>query len=180
MYIDLTKTMYHHMKNHQDDPLVTLTQIKHLNKDGYNDYLLSTNMHSGTHIDGINHMKDHQTIDHEPLENLIGIGKKVNQNDYKYSGEEVLMIETNQTYLSESFIDKVIMHPIKFIVIDSESPDDYPYDIHHRLLSHHILIVENATNLDKLKEGVSYKVYAIPLKIKSDSSPIRLFAEALK
>lgn len=180
MYIDLTKTIYHQMENYKDDPMVTLTQIKHLKEDGYNDYVLSINMHSGTHIDGINHMKPHQTIDYESLENLIGIGRKVNPLDFVYNGEEVLIIETNGQYLPESFIEKVVIHPIKFIVIDSESPDDYPYHIHHKLFSHHILIVENAMNLDKLKNDVLYKVYAIPLKIKSDSSPIRLFAEALK
>jgi kynurenine formamidase len=39
------------------------------------------------------------------------------------------------------------------------------------------MIVENAMDIDRLKTLKAFKLYAIPLKINADASPVRLFVE---
>ena len=175
--IDLTKVINTSLETYPGDPKVSLKQISTL-ENGYNDYLLSINMHTGTHIDGINHMLKGPLISDIPLDRFIGKGRLIDE-DFTYQGEEVLIINTVHP-LSKDFVDKLCQYPLKFIVVPINSVDTYPYDLHKTLFKHHIMIVENATNLDQLSQGVWYDIYAIPLKIEADSSLIRLFAKVLK
>ena len=175
--IDLTKVINESLETYPGDPKVSLKQISTLSA-GYNDYQLSINMHTGTHIDGINHMIKGPLISDIPLDRFIGKGRLIDE-DFIYQDEEVFIINTD-TYLSSLFVDKICSYPIKFIVLPINSVDAYPYDLHKRLFSHRIMIVENAANLDLLSKDNLYEVYAIPLKIEADSSLIRLFAKVIK
>lgn len=176
--IDLTKTINNDLDTYPGDPKVSLSQIKFLKHDGYNDYLLQINMHTGTHIDGINHMKEGKKISDISLEHFIGVGKVIEER-FMYQNEEVLIIPTKDV-LSESLVKAILRYPIKYIVIEGNSIDESPYKFHHMLFEKGIMIVENAANLSLLEKDVEYLVYAIPLKIESDSSPIRLFAQKIK
>ena len=63
------------------------------------------------------------------------------------------------------------------ILLDTPTPDKYPFLIHKRLLENDILIVENVCNM-KLLIGKKFRIYAIPLNFdKFDGSPCRVFAE---
>ncbi len=174
--IDLSLEITHLMPNHEDDPKLSLTQIKTIKKDGYNDYYLKTNMHTSTHIDGINHMIKGEKISELDLSNFIGVDRKVNLEKYENLTEEIVVIETKGKTLNEAIINDIIKYKIKYIVTDHFTIDDPPYKLHKKLFSHGIMIVENAVNLDKLPFNKLFMVYAIPLKIKADSSLVRLFA----
>jgi len=63
--------------------------------------------------------------------------------------------------------------------MDTPSPDGPPFPVHKALLSEHILIIENLTNLDKLLEVNRFRVLAVPLKLKADAAPARVIAEVL-
>ncbi len=177
MIVDLTRTIKDKMPGFHGDPNLTLEQIRFLAKDGYNDYLLTTNMHKGTHIDGLSHMSNNKLMSEYDLNQFIGKARLVDCSNYHYQGEEVVVIKCEGHYLEESFVRKLIEYPIKFIVIDNDSVDEAPYFLHKLLFNKGILIVENAINLDKLPKDKEFKIFAIPLKIESDSSPVRLFAK---
>lgn len=178
MYIDLTKTIHDDMKTYPGDPKVTLKQIASIKEDGYNNFLLNTSMHVSTHIDGPWHMIENMpSIASFDLEQFIGLGKKIKASDpYQYEGEEILFIDHNG-YLPIELVKSITQNLIKAIVIEGESPDEYPYPIHHHLLEKQIFIVENAIHFDLLPKKRIFKAFIIPLKIESDSSPCRLFVE---
>lgn len=176
--IDLTKRINADLATYKDDPKVSLKHIKTIKKDGYNDYLLTMNMHTGTHIDGINHMKDFALISDIPLNNFKGVGRIVDDK-FIYNNETVLIFQS-LSYLTEKLIDTLAIYSIKFIVTEENSVDEAPYPLHHKLFENNIMIVENACNLAQLDANKTYMIYAMPLKIDSDSSPVRLFAEEIK
>lgn len=69
---------------------------------------------------------------------------------------------------------------IKGIGLDAISIDQYDnekFDAHYEILGNEILIIENLTNLDKIRSS-SFKLYAFPLRITdADGSPLRVVAE---
>lgn len=56
------------------------------------------------------------------------------------------------------------------------SPDHKPFPIHRILLRNDILIIENLTNLKELI-GKKFKVYAFPINLQIEASPVRVVAE---
>ena len=70
----------------------------------------------------------------------------------------------------------LVKQKVKIIGLDWPSPDHHPYPIHEILLKNNILILENLTNLDQLLNETDLEVFAFPLKIEADSSPVRVIA----
>jgi kynurenine formamidase len=178
MIIDLTKTIRHGMAVYKGDPEVILTPIATVESNGYENHVLTTSMHVGTHIDGPKHMLLNQKhMSDYPLDLFVGIGKKVStKTPYVNQGETILLIETDD-FIHPFWVENVINSPIRVIVIEQDSPDAYPYEIHHRLFNQGIFIVENATNFKLVPTNKPLKTYVIPLKIEADSSPCRIFVE---
>ena len=58
MFIDLSLPIKDGMLVYEGDPKMSLKKINSIEKDGFSNYELKTNMHVGTHIDGIGHMLD--------------------------------------------------------------------------------------------------------------------------
>jgi hypothetical protein len=82
--------------------------------------------------------------------------------------------------LSESTAMLLVKKKVKMIGIDSPSPDYHPYTIHNILLTNNILILENLTNLSSLLPYREFEIMAFPLKIRADSSPVRVVARVTK
>lgn len=181
MIIDLTRTIHDGMPVYPGDPQVTLSPIASIEFDGYENHVLKTSMHSGTHIDGPRHfIKNQPYISDFSLDAFIGIAKWMDQDlPYVYEGETILCIHTDG-FLKEDLIQVIVSHPIKAIILEGDSPDEAPYLSHQQLLSKGIFIVENATHFDLLPKGSLFKAYIIPLKIQADSSPCRVFVEIEK
>lgn len=178
MIIDLTKTIEDGMPVYPGDPKVSLTTIAEVEKDGYENHLLTTSMHSGTHIDGPRHFIPNQPyIDAFPLDTFIGKARLIEDNQtFHYDDESILFIRSSG-HLSLEFVQSFMRHSIRVIVLESTSPDEAPYPIHQLLLTAGIFIVENATTFDQLPLNQPFKAYIIPLKVHADSSPCRVFVE---
>ncbi len=66
---------------------------------------------------------------------------------------------------------------VNAVGIDAPSIDHEPFPAHKTLLPNNIVIYENLTNLDKVKDRAGFMVYGFPLKIKKGSaSPVRVIA----
>ena len=179
MILDLTKTIVDQMAVYDGDPEVSLKQIADITRDGYQNSLLTINMHAGTHVDGLAHMLENKPMISEyPLDRFIGLARYVNDNEaYINQGESILVVNMQDSFLNKAFVESIIKTNIQMIVIEKDSVDQPPYDIHKLLFSHGIMIVENAMDIDRLKTLNIFKLYAIPLKIYADASPVRLFVE---
>jgi kynurenine formamidase len=204
MLIDLTHTITHNMQVYPGDRSPSLTKDKDFSIDGYTDYLLISGMHTGTHIDGPQHLTaDGRHISGLPLTSFIGKGCVINAEGIQvikwedsYSpaveGMDIVLVNTgfgiyfgtdrylvDNPVIDESFAMALIGRKVKMLGIDLMSPDRHPHLIHKLLLSADILIAENLVNLEKLLNIRAFEIIALPLKIDSDSSPARIIAREI-
>lgn len=199
--IDLTHTIENLMPVYPGDDETVLSQSRNLQIDKYNNFYLKINMHAGTHIDGSMHLTESNTyISQIPLESLIGRGCLINascQSNIDYKEEYESIIKENDIVLiytghdkkfytpdyfndypviSDTMADLFVRKKVKLIGIDTPSPDVYPFKIHNILFNNNIFIIENLTNLQYLISAEKFEVLALPLKIKADSSVLRVIA----
>jgi kynurenine formamidase len=204
-FIDLTLPISDSMPAYPSDEAPRLEKIKDYAIDGFCNYKLSAGMHIGTHIDGPMHLTESgQFINELHLDRFVGkgcfinaIGEKIITNKPQYQSlipeESIVVIYTGHSQkfgtedyynnypvidkkLAELFVEK----NIKLLCLDSPSPDRHPHDIHKLLLTNNILIAENLASVDKLVGMKEFEVIALPLNIKSDSSPARIVARILQ
>ncbi len=200
-YIDLSLTIFDNMPVYPSDTPIALFQENYLEYDHYNNFRLQTGMHTGTHIDTPMHLTDSKTlVDSYPIERFTGNGclldvrnqtcissnncfpECVKSNDIVllFTGHSDLYgtdsYYQNYPVIDQLFAEFLIGKKIKMLGIDSPSPDRFPFDIHKLLFKHDILIIENMTNLKLLLSYDRFEIFAFPLKIKADSSPVRVVA----
>jgi len=200
-YIDLSHSITHDMPVYPGDQPVGLEQIATLEETGHSNFLLSTGMHAGTHIDGPMHLTASLTrIAELPLDSFAGKGflvKVVGQKiidlpesafNHLEPGSIVLFYTGFDQYfsqkayylsyptISENTASILVRKQVKIVGMDSPSPDYAPYKIHDILLNNRVLIIENLTNLAALLPYQEFEVLAFPLKIRADSSPVRVVA----
>ena len=199
--IDLTHTIHRNISVFPGDDPIQLKQIRTLERDGFNNYRLSTGMHVGTHIDGPKHMTtDTRLMADLPLEMFTGKGVLIDVSGEEtiafresfrtsiqpesivlfYSGMDHHFGESEYftTYpdMSEELARFLTDRHVKIVGLDWVSPDHEPYPIHDILFKSNVLILENLTNLDQLLHETSFEVFAFPLKIEADSSIVRVVA----
>ncbi len=200
-YIDLSHSITHDMPVYPGDQPVGLEQIATLEETGHSNFLLSSGMHAGTHIDGPMHLTASLTrIAELPLDSFAGKGflvKVVGQKiidlpesafNHLEPGSIVLFYTGFDQYfsqkayylsyptISENTASILVKKQVKIVGMDSPSPDYAPYKIHDILLNNRVLIIENLTNLAALLPYQEFEVLAFPLKIRADSSPVRVVA----
>jgi len=199
--IDLTHTIREDLAVFPGDEALKLVQVKTIGNDGFTNFRFSSEMHIGTHIDGPFHkLPGAPLISDIPPDRFSGKGVVVdvrgeNQIEFResyrtkilpqsivlfYSGSDQHFGEANYflnyPFISEDLALFFVEQKVKMIGIDWPSPDHHPYPIHEILLKNHILILENLTNLDQLLNEPDFEVFAFPLKINADSSPVRAVA----
>ena len=199
--IDLTHTIHRNIAVFTGDDPIQLKQIRTLERDGFNNYRLSTGMHVGTHIDGPKHMTtDTRLMAGLPLEMFTGKGVLIDVSGEEtiafresfrtsiqpesivlfYSGMDHHFGEADYftTYpdMSEELARFLTDQHVKIVGLDWVSPDHEPYPIHDILFKSNVLILENLTNLDQLLHETNFEVFAFPLKIEADSSIVRVVA----
>jgi kynurenine formamidase len=199
--IDLSQNIMDNMPVYPGDCEVILRQSHFYNRDKYNDHRLDTGMHVGTHVDGPMHMTNvNQYLCDFDLESFCGEGCIINaQNEsiIKLKDEHLNIIKENSIVIIHTGMDRyygtekyysehpvlemllcevLVKKKVKMVGFDMPSPDTFPFEIHKYLLSHKVLILENLTNLDKIKEENNFEIIAFPLKIESDSSMVRAVA----
>ncbi len=200
-YIDLSHPISHAMPFYPGDQPVSLEQIATLEEQGHSNFLLTTGMHSGTHIDGPMHQTSSLTrIAELPMDLFAGKGFLVNVVGQKIidlpesafnhlePGSVVLFHTGFDQYfnqkayylsyptISENTAVLLVKKQVKIVGMDSPSPDYAPYKIHNILLNNRVLIIENLTNLSALLPYPNFEVLAFPLKIRADSAPVRVVA----
>ena len=200
-YIDLTQTISDNMPCYPGDQPVSLQQIAFREQEGHNNFLLSSGMHSGTHLDGPMHLTSSLTrIAELPIDAFAGPGYLINVVGQKIidlpettlnhlqPGSVVLFHTGFDLYfnqkayylsypaISENTAHLLVKKKIKMVGIDFPSVDYAPFKVHDILLSNNILIIENLTNLSSLLPYRDFELLAFPLKIRADSSPVRVVA----
>lgn len=199
--IDLTQTIVDGLPVYPGDNETKLQQTKFIEKDGYNSHKLEISVHAGTHIDSPMHFLDTKKyISQWPLETFIGEGCLLDvrgEKEIDYKKEYDSLVKENSIVLIYTGTDKhfgqkeyyayhpvltmrfaefLVQKKIKIVGMDFISPDRYPFDIHTKLFSNNILIIENLTNLGELQKLKGFEVMAFPLKIDADSSILRVVA----
>ena len=203
-FIDLSISITDSMPVYPGDKPPHLTKVNTLIRDGFNNFLLSATMHTGTHIDGPMHVKNNKRFfDKIPLEQCIGFGCLLNaagKNNILLTKEyqmlvrpkSIVLLYTGMSHVygrkkyfnasptvSRELAHLFVERQVKMVCMDSPSPDRYPFDIHKLLLENNVLIAENLTNVDRLLSISNFEVIALPLKIHADSSPARIIARKL-
>lgn len=199
--IDLSQNIDNGIPVYPGDCEVVLEHTHLYSRDHYNNHRLETGMHVGTHVDGPMHMTAvNKYISDLDLESFCGKGCIIriqNENiimlkdEYLniVKGKSIVLIHTgmdccygeekyysNHPVLNIPFCEMLVKNNIKMVGLDMPSPDRFPFEAHKYLLSHDVLILENLTNLDKIKDDDNFEVMAFPLKIKSDSCMVRAVA----
>ena len=99
----------------------------------------------------------------------------LNTGYYKQWGKDSYFHE--YPYISKELAKLLIENEISGIAIDTPSVDRTNHDdIHKIFLKNNVWIVENLTNMDKLKKDIYYS-YFIPMNIKAEASYVRAFVE---
>lgn len=199
--IDLTHTIHPAMPTSPTDFGVRLQRIKNRTLHGYEDHLLTINMHSGTHMDLPGHFLNHdQTFATLSLDKCIYQALKFTDKTSKVipilkgmdaikPGMAVVIATGHDTQfnhpsyyqdypvLSPSLITYLVEKEVSLIALDTPSPDTAPFDAHYQLFNHNVLIVENLKNALNLPDNQSFTLYAIPLNIDASGCPVRVFAK---
>jgi kynurenine formamidase len=178
-----------------------LQQSADITSDGYSNFILTMGMHTGTHIDAPAHMLINGiTIDKIPLSQLCCSAHTIDARDsltvdarqiapIPCKPGDALLITTghdrfwgspayfkNYPILTTHAVKTIIDKQVGMIGLDTPSPDKYPFEIHKLLFNNNIVILENLTNLRLLMNKKYIKLYALPLKCKTDGSPARVIA----
>ncbi|MDT3427604.1 kynurenine formamidase [Paenibacillus forsythiae] len=202
MLIDLTHPIRDGLPVYPGDPSTKLARSAEFSRDGYNNHLLTVNMHAGTHIDGHMHMTDcTEYINEYPLDVFIGEGCLLdarsceavrNKPEYEQAVSEgqIVLVHTGHgarfeepdyytdyPALTLEFAEMLVRKKIKMIGVDTPSVDKYPFDVHHLLFKHKIPIIENLANLHLLRGAPRFEITALPLNIRADSSIARVIAK---
>lgn len=200
MYIDLSVPLNEQTPVYPGDPTPKISTAGLLEKDGFVDHYISLGTHLGTHVDAPLHMiKGGNSLDQIPIEQFVGRGKLVdvtdNFNTVKTADIKKGDIVLFRTGMSEAYHDPIYFEDypvmsdeiakylvdlkVKMVGVDTCSVDDQDgFPIHKILLGGAVLIIENLTNLDQLRNK-DFKIYALPLNLQLDGSPARVIAEVV-
>jgi arylformamidase len=193
--------------------IVEVSQLGKLETVGRNTQRIVLGSHSGTHMDAPFHfINDGITMDKLDINLMWGKVTVVDMR-HKAGGDKVTLSDVKKLEITErmlfafgwyhnwktekyykgfpyfetSAIDYLISQGLKFIAMDTPSPDDGnaikikgegDSPNHISLLKNGVIIVEYLANTDVLVGGKEYEIVSLPLKIKgSDGSPARVLVK---
>lgn len=202
--IDLTHKIEDYLPAYPGDEETRLINTRKLKRNGYINHRLQIDMHSGTHIDSPMHLTNSKEyICDYPLESFIGEGCIIDvrnepiitmKNEYKdiITEGRILLLYTGLYHkfgteeyfnyhpvVDMEFAEFMTERKIKILGMDTPSPDKSPFMVHRLLLKNKIFILENLTNMELLLDTEKFEVIAFPLKIKADSSILRVVARVI-
>jgi kynurenine formamidase len=200
-YIDLTHTFKQNMPVYPSDPKSELKQTAFVNKNGYNDFQITTNMHVGTHMDAPFHMlQNGKRLSEYPIDHFFGKGHLIDAREKSIDADllegkqitkgDIVLIMTGfsskfggpdyyESYpeIKEGFASKIIELGVSIVGIDTPSPDRPPFSIHKLLLKNNVLIIENLNNLESLLNHEQFTITALPAKFDCEAAPVRVVAQ---
>ncbi len=172
--IDITRKLDANTAIYEGDPQVSIEQFYTVENNGFAITKISLGSHSGTHIDAPSHvLSGGRHVADIPLSGLIGECAVITKEAPKVpSGIKKVLIKSSDGIsgkLNESQAQKLVDAGVRLIGTDSLSiGSDSVHDI---LLNEECLILESL-DLSKAEAGI-YMLYALPLKIDADGSPLR-------
>jgi arylformamidase len=206
---DVSVSISNNLPIYPGDPEIKITRTHSLEKgDIARVSHLSFNTHIGTHIDPPAHfVMDGKTLDHIPLDLLIGPARVIDVGDVDSIGPENLertdldsvtrlifktrnsrfWRESNEfrkdfVYLEPEGAELLVKLGIKLVGIDYLSIEKFNFDkpaTHWTLLGNNIIIVEGL-DLSEVPPG-DYELICLPLKIKDgDGGPARVVLRELQ
>lgn len=198
-YVDLSVAINKHTPIYPGDPPIEITKAGDYNNDGYSDHLISIGSHVGTHIDAPIHMiPNGKAVDAYPVDKFVGNGvcidvssgyslDTIRQAEISRGDIVLLFTGMGNKYTSDDYFTSYDAIPndiakylldarVSIVGMDMASPDYKPFNIHKLFLQNDVLIIENLTNLHQLI-GKEFTVYAFPLRLRIDGSPVRVVAE---
>lgn len=196
--IDISHVINEATPIYPGDCEITLSKYKTIEEDHYCSYLLSSCLHTGTHIDLPMHLiNDNRNAADFTLDNFLGKGvlldvRGENVISMKPCYEEMitndsivlLYTDFDQYYHTEKYFTKhpvvsneladfLLSRKIKILGMDMPAPDYPPFTFHKALLANDIFVLENLTNLGSLLGKSNFEVIAFPLKISAEASFVR-------
>jgi len=198
--IDISHTLGADTPVYPGDNKKTLPQYKFPEKDHYTAYLLTSGLHTGTHIDVPMHLvEDDRTAADFPPDCFVGkgilldvrgenpIGMKPRYREIigdesivlLYTGLDRYYYTETDKYFSQyptvggELADFLLSQKIKILGMDMPAPDYPPFTFHKALLANDIFVLENLTNLQSLSGMNDFEVIALPLKLSAEASPVR-------
>ena len=201
--VDLSIPITEAMPVYPGDPQVVIKPAGNLQKDGFENHYLSIGTHAGTHIDAPRHMLESgKNLDAFSLEKFTGSGVCIQIENKRFDLEKIKTANIqlgdivffytgmsndfdrpayfeNYPTIPEEVAKYLIEKKVKLVGVDMCSVDHEEFIAHKLFLKHNILIIENLTNLSELVDK-EFTVYAFPLKLQLDGSPIRVVAEIEK
>jgi len=199
-FIDLSLPITKDMPVFPGDPPVKIEQAGVLKTDGYEDHYVSFGTHAGTHIDAPRHMVEGgKGLNNFPLEKFTGRGVYIPVNNLQFDLStlkaadiqkgDIVLFHTGMSkkFYDEEYFEKypaipeeianyLVEKQINMVGVDACSVDHESFTSHKVFFNHDILIIENLTNLDEL-HGKVFQVYAFPLSLQNDGSPVRVVAQ---
>jgi len=197
--IDISHILNEDTPVYSGDYKINLSIDKSIEKDGYCSYVLSSNLHTGTHIDMPMHLLENnkKMVTDYSINNFTGKGvlldvRNENPISMKPFYEEIISEESavllftgfdkyfytqeyflNYPVVSDELAEFLLSKKIKILGMDTPSPDYSPFTFHKKLLENNIFVLENLTNLQELIGIKEFEVMAFPLKISAEASPVR-------
>jgi len=202
--IDLSHPLEHGQQTFPSDPELCIAPHGDRKILKYNISRISMSAHQGTHLDAMYHfIDDGETLDQMPLDWFYGparllripkqAGEEITVEDFKrfekylVKGAKIIY-ETGwyRNFGAENFFTEfpsmtleaaeyLASRELRLIGMDTPTPSQDWYEVHHVLLGKEIVIVESLTGLDQLPN--EFVFIGFPLNIKGrDGSPIRAVA----
>jgi len=205
--IDLSHPLLHGQDTFPMDPKLSIVVHSTTKTLKYNITQVSMSSHQGTHLDAMYHfLDDGKTLDQMPLDWFYGparllripknAGEEVTAADFLPHEEYLvpgakIIYETgwHRNFGAENFFSEfpsltleagryLASKKIQMLGMDTPTPGNDWYEIHHILLGAEITIVESLANLDQAPDEFTF--IGFPLNIKGrDGSPIRAVAHVM-
>ncbi|MCK9225661.1 MAG: cyclase family protein [Candidatus Muirbacterium halophilum] len=201
MIIDLTMNIDKNTPVYPGDTSFIEKATAIFKRDGNNVTSLYMSNHFGTHIDSPLHMLENgKKLDEYNIEDFVGLTTLIDCHD-KVITENCIPQSINTPFLfirtlwwknykntklfysknpviTPKCAQKIASLNIKGLILDSWTPDNFPYEAHKILFKNNIFIVENTINSDNLPK--QFKIYALPIKLtNANGAPARVIAEFL-
>lgn len=199
--IDLSHPLEHGQQTFPSDPKLSIVPHGTVRTMKYNITQLVMGTHQGTHLDAMYHfIDDGKTLDQMPLDWFYGpvhvlripkeAGEDITADDFR-PYEHLLLPGAKIIYetgwhrqfgkdiffeafpsLTQEAASYLADRNIRMLGMDTPTPGNDWYEVHHILLGKEIVIVESLANLDQVPDQFIFMGFPLNLKGR-DGSPIR-------
>lgn len=199
--IDLSHPLEHGQQTFPSDPKLSIVPHGTVRTMKYNITQLVMGTHQGTHLDAMYHfIDDGKTLDQMPLDWFYGpvhvlripkeAGEDITAEDF-FPYEHLLLPGAKIIYetgwhrqfgkdiffeafpsLTQEAARYLADQNIRMLGMDTPTPGNDWYEVHHILLGKEIVIVESLANLDQVPDQFIFMGFPLNLKGR-DGSPIR-------